>query len=49
MAKAKKQRGNKYDEKLAVEGTLDELVKISVNYTPKEKAKKKVPAKKGKK
>jgi hypothetical protein len=50
MAKAKKPRANKYDEKLAINGTFDELVKVSVNYTPKEKegAKKKTPAKKGK-
>jgi hypothetical protein len=50
MAKAKKPRATKYDEKLAIDGTFDELVKISVNYTPKEKeVKKKAPAKKGKK
>jgi hypothetical protein len=50
MAKAKKPRATKYDEKLAIEGTFDELVKLSVNYRPKEKAaKKKAPAKKGKK
>lgn len=51
MAKAKKPRATKYDEKLAIDGTFDELVKISVNYSPKEKepVKKKTPAKKGKK
>ena len=44
MAKVKKPRANKYEEKLAVTGTFDELVKLSVNYTPKDKepAKKKV-------
>jgi hypothetical protein len=38
MAKEKKQRPAKYDEKLAVEGTFDELIKVSVNYTPLKKA-----------
>lgn len=48
MAKAKKPRANKYDEKLAVNGTFEEFVKVSVNYTPKQKeaAKKKAPSKK---
>jgi len=48
MAKAKKERSTKYDEKLAIKGTFDELVNLSVNYTPKakEKAKKEVPVKK---
>jgi hypothetical protein len=29
----KKQRADKYDEKLAINGTLDDLIKVSVNYT----------------
>lgn len=47
----KKVRANKYDEKLAIKGTFEELVKVSVNYTPKEKeaVKKKPTAPKGKK
>jgi len=48
MEQEKKKRANKYDEKLAINGTFDELIKVSVSYTPpnKEKAKKKVPKKK---
>jgi|GEM_PF-1835824 len=49
MAKAKKARAAKYDEKLAVKDlTFDELIQLSVNYTPpkKEKAKKAVKKKK---
>lgn len=49
MAKAKKVRSAKYDEKLKVEGmTFDELISMSTNYTPpkKEKAKKKAAKKK---
>jgi hypothetical protein len=42
MAKAKKARAAKYDEKLAIDGTFEDLIKVSVNYTPP----KKVPAKK---
>jgi len=38
MAKAKKPRATKYDEKLAIDGTFDELIKVSVNYTPPKKA-----------
>ena len=48
MAKAKKPRATKYDEKLAVDGTFDELVKLSVNYTPVKKEKGKKTAKKKK-
>ena len=42
MAKAKKARAAKYDEKLAINGTFEDLIKVSANYTPpkKEKAKK---------
>jgi hypothetical protein len=45
MAKAKKARASKYDEKLAIVGTFDELVKVTVSpITPKKAAPKK-PAK----
>ena len=49
MAKAKKARAAKYDDKLAINGTFDELIKVSANYTPpkKEKTKKKAAKKKG--
>jgi hypothetical protein len=42
MPKAKKPRASKYDEKLAVNGTFEEFVKVSVyyTYTPKDNAKK---------
>lgn len=40
MAKEKKPRAAKYDEKLAINGTFDELIKVSVNYTPPKKANK---------
>ena len=40
MATEKKKRANKYDEKLAINGTFDELIKVSVNYTPPKKEKK---------
>ena len=48
MAKAKKARAAKYDEKLAINGTFEDLIKVSVNYTPpkKEQPKKKAPKKK---
>ncbi len=46
MAKVKKNRAAKYDEKLAINGTFDELVKVSVNYTPSKKGKAEEPAKK---
>lgn len=42
MAKNKKLRASKYDEKLAINGTFDELMKVTANYTPP----KKKPAKK---
>jgi hypothetical protein len=47
MAKAKKARAAKYDEKLAINGTFDDLIKVSANYTPP--AKKKAPKKAAKK
>jgi DNA-binding protein H-NS len=47
MAKAKKARAAKYEEKLKVEGiTFDELINMSVNYTPPKKEKAPKPAKK---
>jgi len=49
MAKAKKTRSAKYDEKLKVEGmTFDELIGMSANYTPPKKEKAKKAAKKKK-
>jgi hypothetical protein len=38
MAKEKKQRADKYEEKLAINGTFDDLIKVSVNYTSPKKA-----------
>jgi hypothetical protein len=48
MAKGAKKRQEKYDEKLAINGTFEDLIKVSVNYTPpkKQKAKKKAAKKK---
>jgi hypothetical protein len=46
MAKAKKARAAKYDEKLAINGTFDDLIKVSVNYTPPKKQPAKKAAKK---
>jgi len=49
MAKAKKIRATKYDEKLAVQNiTFDELIQLSANYTAPKKATAKKPAKKKK-
>lgn len=48
MAKAKKARAAKYDEKLAINGTLEDLIKVSVNYTPPKKEPAKKAAKKKK-
>jgi hypothetical protein len=48
MAKAKKPRAAKYDEKLAINGTFEDLIKLSANYTPPKKEKAKKPAKKKK-
>ena len=46
MAKAKKTRAKKYDEKLAVKDiTFDELITLSANYTRPKKEKAKKPAK----
>ena len=35
MAKAKKKRADKYEEKLKVYGTFEELIDVSVNVPPK--------------
>jgi hypothetical protein len=48
MAKAKKPRAAKYDEKLAIDGTFADLIKVSVNYTPPKKELAKKVAKKKK-
>lgn len=37
--KSKKERAKKYDEKLSVEGTLDDVLKISVDKPRKSKKK----------
>jgi hypothetical protein len=52
MAKATKKltkRSPNYDPKLAINGTFDELIKVSVNYTPPKKAQPKKKAAKKKK
>ena len=36
MAKAKKKRADKYDEKLAIEGTFEDVIKVSVPPQPKQ-------------
>ena len=48
MAKVKKARAAKYDEKLAIDGTFADVIKVSANYTPpaKKPAKKKAAKKK---
>jgi len=39
MAKAKKKRSDKYEEKLKIEGTFEDVIGVSLDYTPKDKAK----------
>jgi len=39
MAKAKKKRADKYDTKLAINGSFADVIKVSVNYTPPKKKK----------
>jgi hypothetical protein len=39
MPKDKKPRPANYGEKLAINGTFDDLIKVSVNYTPPKKVK----------
>ena len=46
--KAKKKRADKYDDKVAINCSFEDVIKISANYTPKDKAKKNTPAKKKK-
>jgi len=42
MSKSKKKkRSDKYDEKLAINGSFEDVIKISTNYTPPKKEKKK--------
>ena len=44
MAKSKKKRAEKYEPKVAIEGTFADVIKVSVQPdkpTPKKKAKKK--------
>jgi hypothetical protein len=51
MAKAAKKRASKYDEKLAIDGTFEDVIRVSIQPTPgkpQEPAKKKKAAKKGK-
>lgn len=43
--KQKRPRGQ-YDEKLAINGTFEELTRVSANYTPPKKEAVKKPAKK---
>ena len=45
-AKAPKKRADKYDTKVAIEGSFDDVIKISANYTPPKKAKKAAKKKK---
>jgi hypothetical protein len=38
MAKAKKKRADKYDTKLAINASFDEIIKVSTEpYTPRDK------------
>jgi hypothetical protein len=50
MAKSTKKkaakRPEKYDEKLAINGTFEDLIKVSANYTPPKKKKAKKAVKK---
>ena len=41
MAKGKKERAEKYEEKVKFDGSFDELIKIAVNAPEKAKDKKK--------
>jgi hypothetical protein len=45
--KSKTKRASKYNEKLAIKGSLEDVKKVSVNYTPKENSEMKA-LKKGK-
>ena len=46
MSKAKKTRANKYEEKVAINGSFADVIKVSINYTPPKKKNKNKPAKK---
>ncbi|HMH22644.1 MAG TPA: hypothetical protein VK563_12750 [Puia sp.] len=51
MAKAKKKRASKYDEKLSIDGSFEDVIRVSVQPGPvkaQEPAKKKKAVKKGK-
>lgn len=39
MAKAKKKRADKYDDKLAINGSFNDVIKVSVIGTPAPKPK----------
>ena len=39
MAKEKKKRSDKYDEKLKIDGTFEDVIGESMDYTPKDKEK----------
>ncbi len=39
-SKPKKKRASKYDEKLAINGSFEDVIKISTDYTPPKKKKK---------
>jgi hypothetical protein len=46
MAKAKKKRASKYDEKLAINGSFEDVIKVMVTPTKQEPKKDKKSAKK---
>ena len=35
MAKVKKKRASKYEEKVSIKGTFEDVIKVSVTPTPK--------------
>ena len=37
--KSKKKRASKYDEKLSINGSFEDVIKVSANYTPPKKKK----------
>lgn len=48
MAKAKKTRAKKYDEKLAIQGSFEDVIKVSVAGAVKKETPKKINRKGGK-
>jgi hypothetical protein len=46
MAKAKKKRADKYDTKLAINGSFEDVIKVMVTPTKQEPEKEKKPVKK---